>query len=65
MTLRAMIDFWKHLFYYSKTLLFEVLEGIMSVLLRNIIQWANFRQLFALEWVHEGPKVSKIGANVT
>ena len=33
---------WKRVFYLGKTLLFEVLEGIMSELFRNILQWSTF-----------------------
>ena len=47
MTLRENMDLWKRVFYYSKTILFEVLEGIVSVLFRDIIQWAKFCRLFA------------------
>ena len=59
------MDFQKHMFQNSNTLLFEVLEGIMSVLFHNVLQCANFHQLFAPKSVYKRTKVVQSGASVT
>ena len=47
MTLREMVDLRKRVFRLGKTILFQVLEGIMPVLFHNIFQYASFRQFLA------------------
>ena len=59
-----MLDSWKCMFRVGKTLLFEVLEGIMAVLVPNIFQLANVCQLFAAKWAHGRTKVIQSGADV-
>ena len=65
MTLREMMDLWKRVFYLGKTLLFEVLEGIMSELFRIFLQWNKFCWLFESKGVYKRTKVIQSRANVT